>query len=130
MLHLLVVEDSVELADNLAEILQGAGFSTGVVHSAEQALAAVLDEHFDAIVSDLRLPHMSGVELLQHLRSAGRSTPLILMSAFADERAQATARGLGAAAVLIKPFDCGALLALLASLFDPKRAPSASRPRQ
>lgn len=122
MLHLLVVEDSVELADNLAEILEGAGFSTGVVHSGEQALAAVFDEHFDAIVSDLRLPHMSGVELLQKLRAAGQSTPLVLMSAFADERAQAAARGLGAVAVLVKPFDCAALVTLLSSLLDPTRA--------
>lgn len=119
MRHLLVVEDSVELAENLAEVLQEAGFSAGVVHSAEQALAAVQNHEFDAIVSDLRLPHMSGVDLLRQLRSAGNSTPLVLMSAFADERAQAAARGLGAVAVLVKPFDCAALVTLLSTLTAP-----------
>lgn len=116
MRHLLLVEDSVELAENLAEILREADFDTRIVHSAEQALGALDDGGFDGIISDLRLPRKTGVELLQHVRARGLDTPVILMSAFADEHAQTAARLLGALAVLVKPFDCARLLRLLSSL--------------
>lgn len=116
MRHLLLVEDSPELAENLAEILRGAEFETRVVHSAEQALGALDSDGFDGIISDLRLPRKTGVELLQTVRDRGLSTPVILMSAFADEQSQAAARRLGALAILVKPFDCRRLLLLLSSL--------------
>jgi DNA-binding response OmpR family regulator len=116
MRHLLLVEDSLELADNLAEILRGADFETQVVHSAEQALGALDGNGFDGIISDLLLPNKNGVELLQTLRERGLTTPVILMSAFVDEKAQAAARRFGALALLVKPFDCRRLLSLLASL--------------
>jgi DNA-binding response OmpR family regulator len=116
MRHLLLVEDSVELAENLAEILRDADFETRVVHSAEQALSALDGAGFDGIISDLRLPRKTGVELLQNVRERGLDTPVILMSAFADEPAQTAARRLGALALLVKPFDCSRLLRLLSTL--------------
>jgi DNA-binding response OmpR family regulator len=116
MPHLLLVEDSPELAENLADILREAGLTPEVVHSAEQALDQLRARTFDLIISDLRLPARSGVDLLQSLRALGLQTPLILMSAFADSAAQACAQRLGVAAVLAKPFDCEALLSLVFSL--------------
>jgi two-component system, OmpR family, response regulator ArlR len=113
--RLLLIEDSLELAENLAEILSEANFETEMVHSAEQALSALERKQFDGIVSDLLLPNKNGVELLQTLRERGLSTPVILMSAFADEKAQAAARRFGALALLVKPFDCARLLSLLES---------------
>lgn len=111
--HVLLVEDSEELADNLAEILRDAQFETQVVHSAEQALGALSSRVFDGIVSDLRLPRKTGVELLACVREQGLTTPVILMSAFADEQARVAAARLGAVALLDKPFNCARLVALL-----------------
>ncbi len=117
--HVLLVEDSEELADNLAEILRAADFETKVVHSAEQALGVLSSQAFDSIVSDLRLPKKTGVELLACLREQGLKTPVILMSAFADEQARATAHRLGAVALLDKPFNCARLVALLDGACSP-----------
>lgn len=111
--HVLVVEDSEELADNLAELLREADFETQVAHSAEQALGLLASRAFDGIVSDLRLPKKTGVELLACVRERGLSTPVILMSAFADDQARLAARRLGALALLDKPFSCARLVALL-----------------
>jgi DNA-binding NtrC family response regulator len=111
--HVLLVEDSEELADNLAEILRDADFETKVVHSAEQALRALAFQAFDGIVSDLRLPKKNGVELLACVREQGLETPVILMSAFADEHSRLTAQRLGAVALLDKPFNCARLVDLL-----------------
>ena len=113
MRQVLLVEDSEELADNLAEILRDADFETKVVHSAEQALGVLASQVFDGIVSDLRLPQKTGVELLAFVRERGLTTPVILMSAFADEQARLHAQRLGAVALLDKPFNCAQLVALL-----------------
>jgi DNA-binding response OmpR family regulator len=113
MRHVLLVEDSEELADNLAEVLRDAHFEPKVVHSAEQALGVLAVQVFDGIVSDLRLPKKTGVELLASVREQGLTTPVILMSAFADEQARAAAQRLGAVALLDKPFNCARLIALL-----------------
>lgn len=111
--HVLVVEDSEELADNLAELLREADFETQVAHSAEQALGLLALRPFDGIVSDLRLPKKTGVDLLASVRERGLKTPVILMSAFADDQARLAARRLGALALLDKPFNCARLVALL-----------------
>ena len=116
MPRLLLVEDNPELAENLADILREEGLSPEVVHSAEQALVLLRESKFDLIISDLRLPARSGVDLLQSLRALGLQTPLILMSAFADPAARGRAECMGAAAVLVKPFYCGALLSLVSTL--------------
>lgn len=113
MRYVLLVEDSEELADNLAEVLRDANFETKVVSSAEQALGALASQAFDGIVSDLRLPLKTGVELLACVRERGLATPVILMSAFADDHTRAAAQRLGAVALLDKPFSCAHLVALL-----------------
>lgn len=114
--RLLLVEDSVELAENLAELVLDAGFDAEVVHSAEHALNVLSGQHFDLILSDLRLPQQSGVDLVRDLRARGNQTPVILMSAFADLAAQATARKLGVHSILAKPVDCARLLIELANV--------------
>ena len=70
----------------------------------------------DAIVSDVRMPGHSGLEMLAALRRAGWTTPVVLITAFGDRWVHDQARQLGAAAVLDKPFDIDALRAVLLSL--------------
>jgi DNA-binding response OmpR family regulator len=116
MRRLLLVEDSIELADNFAELVSEANFEAHVVHSAEEAERILAHEPFDVVLSDLRLPSQSGVELVRNLRNAGIDVPVILMSAFASETARAAAHRLGVVAVLVKPVDCAHLLDILTSL--------------
>ena len=59
----------------------------------------------DLIVSDIRMPWVSGLEVLQELRVTNRETPVILITAFGDEQTHLQAYRLGAVAVLDKPFD-------------------------
>jgi DNA-binding response OmpR family regulator len=116
--RLLIVEDSAELAENLAEIVSEGDFDTCVAHSAEQALNLLARVEFDVILTDLRLPNQSGVDLIQCLRDDGNETPVVLMSAFADEAAQTAARRLGVVTILIKPIDCTRLLSELDASSD------------
>jgi CheY-like chemotaxis protein len=93
--RILIVDDHLELAENLAEILEGAGYSTTVAGSAEAGLDAVGLGNVVAVVTDYRLPGMNGAQLIAELRRRGILIPAVMISAFADD--QAIARAMAAA---------------------------------
>lgn len=117
--RVLVVEDSVELAENLGEILESQGHEPVIVHNAEDALEALLRQPFDGMLTDLKLPGPSGLELLQRLRARGFTVPVILMTAFADAAVTEDAMLSGARAVIFKPFDLERLLELIGAFNAP-----------
>jgi len=65
----------------------------------------------DLVVSDLRMPFVSGLDVLAHVRRASQTMPFILITAFGDELTHAEAERLGASVVFDKPFDVNALRA-------------------
>jgi DNA-binding NtrC family response regulator len=113
MARLLIVDDNPELADNIAEILAGCGHEAQVVDSVEAALDLLRSETFAGILTDLRLPGQSGLDLIALLRERVDATPVVLMTAFADEAAAQTARRLGALEVLLKPLELARLFSLV-----------------
>ena len=74
----------------------------------------------DLIVTDLRMPVFSGQECLEYLRSRGDRTPVILLTAFGDERVYAAAYAAGVREVLDKPLDFGRLSAAVAQALAPR----------
>jgi DNA-binding NtrC family response regulator len=111
--RILIVEDNMELAENMSEIFSGGGYNPFAVHSAEAALALLQIERFDGMVTDLRLPGMSGIDLITVLRQAGSCTPAILITAFADAATLARAGLAGVLDVLPKPLDFERLFRLV-----------------
>ena len=63
----------------------------------------------DLLITDVRMPGLSGLRLLAALRQTGRTIPVVVITAFGSPETHATARALGAAAVFDKPFDLGDL---------------------
>lgn len=112
--RVLIVEDDRDLADNLAEVLDGQGVETVIVDSAEAALTTLENSSFDGVLTDNRLPGLAGVDLVAELRRRGLEMPVVMMSAFMDERSVARAETLGALAVLSKPVDLVRMLSLIA----------------
>ncbi len=111
--RILVIDDHVELAENIAEILDGVGYTTIVAESAEAALARLPSLGVDVLITDYKLPGLSGAELLYALAQQGARVPAVVMSAYTDAQTVATARSAGACAVIAKPVDIAALLAAL-----------------
>lgn len=115
--RLLIVDDHVDLAENLAEILVEAGHEADIAETAEQALECLSKAEYQGVITDFRLPGRNGVELLVELRRAGHTLPVVLVSAFADSDVVAEAEQVGALDVLPKPVDFDRLFSLVAE-FD------------
>jgi DNA-binding response OmpR family regulator len=97
--RVLVVDDNLGLAENLAELVELRGHSAVVATSAEAALAEASAHPPDVLVTDYRLPGMSGAGLVRRLREAGVHAVAIVISAFTDDETIDDARRAGAAFV-------------------------------
>jgi len=113
---ILVVDDHVELAENLAEILVGAGYEAVIADSAEAALVRLGAGDVGAVITDFRLPGQSGADLITAMRRSGSDVPAVVMSAYTDPRTVQVSEEAGAIGVLPKPLDLAAFMKLVASL--------------
>ncbi|RKH04012.1 response regulator [Corallococcus sp. CA053C] len=110
----LLVDDNRAFAENLAEILEDSGHVARVVGSGEEALLAVRAERYDVLITDMRMPGMSGAAVVQHLRRLDPGLAAIIVTAHPGEAELARARDAGVLAVLPKPVPMPALVELLA----------------
>ena len=111
----LVIDDNRPLADNLAEILEDrAGAVVEVAHSGRDALTRLRRVAFDAAVTDMRMPGLSGAELVQAMRAQDAQLPILLLTAYTTDDELESARGQGVLGVLPKPVPIDQLLLLLA----------------
>lgn len=115
-MKILVVEDDPVLGRALVQGLEEAGHSCQWSRSGERGLELALAQKSDAIVLDLMLPDLPGLELLGRLRSQGVATPVLVLTALGslDERVGGLQRG--ADDYLVKPFAFPELLARLAAI--------------
>jgi FixJ family two-component response regulator len=101
-----IIEDDSAVRRALARLLRSVGWNAVVFASAEAFLHAVGQEPPDCLVLDIRLPGMSGVELLEHGAVAGGlSLPVICMTAHDDVQVRRRATQAGVVAFLVKPVD-------------------------
>lgn len=113
---ILVVDDHVDLAENIAEILIGAGYDAVTADSAEAALARFERGDIEALITDFRLPGRSGAELIAEMRRRGNTIPAVVMSAYTDEGTIESSEAAGAFDVLSKPVEVARLMALVQAL--------------
>ena len=106
--RVLIVDDNLSLAENIAEILQAEGCTTDVAGSAEEALPKALTQEFGVVVTDLRLPGMDGIELLRTLGRQRMNVVTIVISAYIDDGTALAAKEVGAC-FLEKPLNLAAL---------------------
>ncbi len=107
----LVVEDEADLALGLRLNLQAEGFDVETAGDGELALRRLRESRFDVVLLDLRLPGIDGIDVLRELRGAGDRTPVICLTARAEERDRVLGLDLGADDYVTKPFSLAELLA-------------------
>jgi DNA-binding NtrC family response regulator len=103
-LRVLVVDDERLSRHTSASQLRSAGFESRAVENAERALEALRAERWDVVLCDLRMPGMSGIELLRTIRREFPGVAVILMTAYATAATATAAMQDGAADYLTKPF--------------------------
>lgn len=113
--RILLVEDDPRLAEMLSEYLGQAGFSVGVAPSGCAALERFAAAEFDAVILDLMLPDMDGLEVCRQLRTRD-DTPVLMLTARGDAVDRIVGLELGADDYLPKPFEPRELLARLRAI--------------
>src|SRR5262245_40008167 len=108
--RVLIVDDDAGQRSLLDSFLRGQGFETVVVASGEQALEALRAQEFGVMISDVRMPGMSGLETLRRARQQHAVLPVLLVTAYADIREAVDAMRDGALNYLAKPIDLDELL--------------------
>ena len=112
-MRLLLVEDKDSFRRLLVQALAGSAWETTAVADPAQAMERLEAEPFDVLVTDLRLPGFSGLELLRRAKRARPGLRAVLMSAFGEPKDIVEAMRAGADDFLPKPFDLDLFLALL-----------------
>ncbi len=107
---ILLVEDELSMRLGMQQTLQKAGYSVQATASAEEALPLLSTDNFDLVISDIRMPGMSGIELLQHIREYTPDLGVILITAFPEVELAVQAIKEGAFDFLCKPFQSDGLL--------------------
>ncbi len=127
---ILVVDDDEAVGRVLAALLTQAGHKATWVNSAEAALAT-LDKHaFDLVMSDVRMPGLSGLELLKVLRAKWPELPVIILTAHGTVPMAVEAMRDGAADFMLKPFNREEVLFTVKKVLTGSSAERAAPPRQ
>jgi two-component system response regulator FlrC len=110
--RILIVDDDRAMREMLGSLFKERGLWVEDASSADAALAVAAEQEFDVVLSDVRMPGLSGVELVGQLRRLRPATPVVLMTAFGSIDSAVEAMRSGAFDYLTKPFEPDAARAL------------------
>src|SRR4029450_2502736 len=115
-MRVLVVEDEVRLARQIASALTEAGHDSSIVHDGERALREATETSFDLIVLDIVLPRMDGFDVLRHLHSRHIASRVLMLTARGEIKDRVAGLGLGAGDYFPKPVARAELVARVNAL--------------
>jgi DNA-binding response OmpR family regulator len=115
--RILVVEDDADIADILQLNLADEGYAVDRAEDGEKGLAYLRQAAYDALILDIMLPGIDGLEVCRQVRAMPRYTPIIIISARTGESQRVLGLELGADDYVTKPFSLQELLARVRALF-------------
>ncbi len=110
-MHILVIEDDTETANYIARGLKQHGYTVDLATDGKDGLFMALENPHDIIILDRMLPALDGLSILKTLRSSGKQTPVILLSAMGEVDDRVEGLKAGGDDYLVKPFAFSELLA-------------------
>jgi DNA-binding NtrC family response regulator len=111
--QVLVVDDEPDMVENMTRILRRAGYRVLRATEADRALALLESERPDLVLTDLRMPDMDGMAMLERVRAVDPATPVVVVTAFATIDSAVAAIKRGAFDYVPKPFTMDALLVVV-----------------
>ncbi|MGF1513868.1 MAG: response regulator transcription factor [Elainellaceae cyanobacterium] len=124
-MRLLLVEDDIQLADSLTEVLESQHYTVDTVKDGEAGWCQIQLTEYDLTLLDVTLPCLDGIRLCERIRGQGFELPVLMLTA--RDTSEDKVRGLdaGADAYMVKPFDLSELLAQVRALLRRGRSPLA-----
>jgi two-component system response regulator FixJ len=119
-----IIDDDEAVRDSLSFLLRSAGFNPVTHPSATQFLEGLSGDVDGCVITDVRMPDMSGLDLLKRLRATSCTAPVIVMTGHGDIQLAVEAMKAGALDFLEKPFDDERFLAAVTSALEARRAES------
>jgi DNA-binding response OmpR family regulator len=126
MSRVLVVEDEPTILRGLADNLRLQSYEVLIASDGETVLDLIRTQQPDLVILDLMLPRMSGFDVCRTARDAGIQTPILMLTALAEEADRVAGLDLGADDYLAKPFSLPELLARVRALLRRSRSASAT----
>ena len=112
-IKVLIIDDEPSVANALEMILQDNGYDTLVARNGREGLELARSQHVDVVVTDLRLPDISGLEVLKAFCEINPAGLMVLITAHGTPEVVAEATSCGAAGTLHKPFSPSDILSLI-----------------
>ncbi len=108
--HILLIEDDASIAGSLADVLRNDGYEVTILDRGDEGLKRAQQDSFDVVITDLRLPGLSGLDLVRELHAAKPRIPIVLITAHGTTETAIGATRVGAYEYLLKPFEMPELL--------------------
>lgn len=121
---ILVIDDEPSVADALKLILTDSGYDVGVGMTGADGLEKLRNRRFDLVITDIRLPDISGLDILHHLARSHPGVLAIVITAHYTPELAAESLRLGAVSVLAKPFSPSDLLTVISTAFSDVQPPA------
>jgi two-component system, sensor histidine kinase and response regulator len=116
--NILVIDDEAAIREVVTRLLEQEGYGVAAAPDAENALAMIAQQHFDAVITDVRMPGGSGLDLLSELKRNNPNCVVVVMTGYADMDTVLAALRADADDFVIKPVNVPALAAVLRRAID------------
>ncbi len=125
-MKILVVDDEEGARELFNTILTDEGYEVSLAGSGEEALALFKGQPFNLVVTDIKMPVMDGLQLLQEIRKIGSKTDVIMVTAYGEVESYLKAMSLGAAEYINKPIRIKELKRIVQKVLMEQKARSGS----
>ena len=125
-MKILVVDDEEGARDLFNTILTDEGYEVSLANGGEEALGLFKSNPFNLVITDIKMPVMDGLQLLQEIRKMGSKTDVIMVTAYGEVESYLKAMSLGAAEYINKPIRIKELKQIVHKVLTEQRARSDS----
>jgi DNA-binding NtrC family response regulator len=121
-MKILVVDDEEGARELFFTILSDEGYDITLANNGEEALARFKGEAYDLVITDIKMPVMDGLQLLQEIRKTGSKTDVIMVTAYGEVESYLKAMSLGAAEYINKPIRIKELKRIVHKVLTERKA--------